>query len=172
MARRIQRAWRRFRTHKLVTRYANIFVNFDISDRSNSLSRREESSQSRQQIMIESEQLYPEEMEQRKVTYISNLESEENDQIRQVKEECEGEEEDEKLLKVIKMEQLEKWKEIISLISTTNNANPSEKQKLLKTLAIKSQFNKLSLQNSRHNSEGANYRSSSESERGSSEEER
>ena len=29
--------------------------------------------------MIESEQLYPEEMEQRKVTYISNLESEEND---------------------------------------------------------------------------------------------
>ena len=73
MARRIQRAWRRFRTYKLVTRYANIFVNFDMSDRSNSLSRKEYSSESREEIMIESDQLYPEEMEQRKVTYISNL---------------------------------------------------------------------------------------------------
>ena len=74
MARRIQRAWRRFRTHKIVTRYANVFMNFDISERSQQLSRRQESnSTSRDDIMIESNQLYPEEMEQRKVTYISNL---------------------------------------------------------------------------------------------------
>lgn len=73
MARRIQRAWRRFRTHKIVNRYANIFMNFDISERSQHLSRAEVSNSTSRDLMIESDQLYPEEMEQRKVTYISNL---------------------------------------------------------------------------------------------------
>lgn len=38
MARKIQRAWRQYRTQSLVRKYTNIFMNLDLSDRSRSLS--------------------------------------------------------------------------------------------------------------------------------------
>ena len=76
MARRIQRAWRSYRTHKLVNRYANIIVPNTPSKGSlldELPSEKEKLSSDSQEIVIESEELYPKELDQRKITYISNL---------------------------------------------------------------------------------------------------
>jgi hypothetical protein len=71
MAKRIQRAWRSYRTHQLIKRYAGLAFRFDFQLASPSPSPQMSA------VGISSEELYPQELAQRKVTYITSLEEEE-----------------------------------------------------------------------------------------------
>ena len=70
--------------------------------------------------MIESDELYPKELDQRKITYISNLDPED--------------ENEEEQLKAIKEEELQKWSEIVQLIHKCKSENPADMEDLLKKL--------------------------------------
>lgn len=156
MARRIQRAWRRYRTHRLVERYVNILHLDGLEQPSEQLSHSlsNASLQNHESMMISSEQLYPEEMVQRKITYISNLEEEEEEkEDSQAEADAEMEhdgppvdEEEDSTLYYLKKEQLEKWSEIVAIINSNKTESPQETEKLLKKLINQSEINRKNLE--------------------------